>query len=179
MELNYNVSPARKFLRAFLSVFILLFSLVAFSQTEIGEQAESVRTGVTFQWFDDQDINNNGDIDDNENNRSATIESITVDSNVFNTFVVPSGYQLTRLGGNGNLDARNNRNGIFLNRTNPPFSGEVVGTSITATLDITDNNAWDDAALEAFQSANLNHYFTSNGNGDNICLLYTSPSPRD
>ncbi|WP_186439106.1 Ig-like domain-containing protein [Dokdonia sp. Hel_I_63] len=136
----------------------------------IGQQEASITQGVTFQWEDDQDVNGDNDIDNTENNRSATIQSITVGNDVFNTFVAPSGYQLTRLGGNGNIAARHSRNGIVLNRTTPPFSGEVIGTSASATFDPTDTgSAWDNAALAAFQDKNLNHYFTSNGNGQNIC----------
>ena len=68
----------------------------AFMQAQT--QSPSIQSGVTFQWEDEQDIDMDGDIDNTENNLPATIESITVGSEIFNTFVVPSSYQLTRLG---------------------------------------------------------------------------------
>ncbi|WP_064497411.1 Ig-like domain-containing protein [Dokdonia donghaensis] len=152
-----------------IGVFGVLGTFKMHSQV-LGQQEAAITQNVTFQWEDEQDVNLNGDIDNTENNRSATIQSVTVGSDVFNTFVAPSGYQLTRLGGSGNIITRHNRNGIVLNRTTPPFSGEVIGTSVSATNDPTDVvSAWDNAALAAFQDKNLNHYFTSNGNGQNIC----------
>ena len=85
---------------------IVLFTCVLFFygfsiQAQIGVQSPSIRTGVTFQWDDEQDTNNDGDIDDTENNRAASIKSITIDGNLYNNFAVPSGYQLTRLGPGG------------------------------------------------------------------------------
>ena len=121
-------------------------------------QSPSVQSGVTFNWEDIQDINDNGDISNGENNLPATIESIQIGATLYNTFVVPSNYQLTRLGPEGHDDNGIRQNGM-----------DVIGTSITATLDITDNNAWDSAAIRAFQDRNLNHYFTSSDNGANFC----------
>ncbi|MEL6823573.1 MAG: Ig-like domain-containing protein, partial [Calditrichota bacterium] len=83
---------------------------------------------------------------------------------MYNTFAVPSGYQLTRLG-----PAGHGLNGIMLN------GSEIIGTSATATMTVGDNNAWDDAAITAFADRNLNHYFTaSSGQGDDICLNFNA-----
>ncbi|WP_299685923.1 Ig-like domain-containing protein, partial [uncultured Dokdonia sp.] len=152
---------------AFALLFFSTFSAIA--QT----QAPSIQSGVTFQWSDIQDVDGNGDISGTENNRPATIQSVTVGTEVYNTFVVPSAYQLTRLGignaANGNNPNGNAHsvNGIILN------SNEVIGTSVSATQDINDTtSAWDNAAITAFQDQNLNHYFTANPNGENICLNF-------
>ena len=170
MKRKLQFTPFRSLTMLLLiGVFGVLGTFKMHSQV-LGQQETAITQNVTFQWEDEQDIDSNGDIDNTENNRSATIESITVGTDVFNTFVAPSGYQLTRLGGTGDITTRHNRNGIVLNRTTPAFTGEVIGTSASATNDPTDTgSAWDNAALAAFQDKNLNHYFTSNGNGQNIC----------
>ncbi|MFC4636652.1 Ig-like domain-containing protein, partial [Dokdonia ponticola] len=157
---NAVVAPELRMCKKMIFSAIAMMFLFSFS-VEAQTQSPSITSGVTFQWSDVQDTNNNGDIDFNENNNPATIQSITVGSEVYNTFVVPSGYQLTRLGPSGH-----NPNGIILN------GSQLIGTSSTATLPINDSNAWDNAALSAFQDKNLNHYFTSNPNGANICLNF-------
>ncbi len=143
---------------------IVLFTCVLFFygfsiQAQIGVQSPSIRTGVTFQWDNEQDTNNDGDIDDTENNRAASIKSITIDGNLYNNFAVPSGYQLTRLGPGGHGPNQVVNNGSY-----------STFNSSSATQNINDSNTWDDAAKAAFQSKNLNRYFTSNPNGRNICL---------
>ncbi|MDC7998423.1 Ig-like domain-containing protein, partial [Gilvibacter sediminis] len=145
--------------KAFFVLLVLALMAIAPSFAQIGTQSPSIRDGVTFQWSDEQDTDGNGDINSTENNNPATIESITIGSTVYNTFAVPSAYQLTRLG-----PAGHDRNNIKLNGTEP------IGTSVTATFDITDSTPWDDAALATFQDQNLNHYFeASSGQGDDIC----------
>ncbi len=127
----------------------LLFSLllawfylaIGFSQTN----APSIQTGVTFQWSDTQSVSTN----------PATIESITVNGNVYFNFGVPTGYELTQLGPAGHAT-----NNISLNSAN------VENTSASAT--------WNSTALDAFQSLNLNYYFEANGNGQNICDDFTA-----
>ncbi|GAL82616.1 VCBS precursor [Algibacter lectus] len=122
--------------------FIALLLLVSVSSfAQIGVQSTSIRENVTFQWSDEQDIDNNGDISDVENNRPATIASITVNGAVYNTFAVPSGYQLTRLGPGGHAINEIFGNGI-----------SVIKSSATATDDINDITLWDSAALETFES---------------------------
>ena len=141
---------------------LLFLGLVFVAATmQAQTQSPSVQAGVTFNWEDIQDVNGNGDIDATENNLPATIESIEISGTLYNTFVVPSNYQLTRLG-----PAGHNPNYIIQN------SGVVVGNSSTATLDITDTNAWDSAAIRAFRDRNLNHYFTANQNGANFCAPF-------
>ena len=140
------------------AIVVLLFFFNQQSFAQVGTQAPSIQSGVTFQFSDKQDGNN-------EN--PATIESITVDGVVFGALAVPSNYQLTRLGPGGE----------DLNRTRQNGAG-VIGTSETSTLDINDSNPWDDAAIAAFQDRNLNHYFESpperGGNGDDICEDFDS-----
>ncbi|NKI33325.1 Calx-beta domain-containing protein, partial [Croceivirga thetidis] len=126
------------FAQRLLSISLLVISFF-FGEKVIG-QANSIRTGVVFNWADVQ----------TNFNQSATLESIEINGTEYNTFVIPSTYELTRLG-----DAGHNANDILLN-----------GTQI-ATSSIVSN--WDNLALDAYQSLNLNHYFVSNGNGDEFC----------
>ncbi|WP_344789457.1 Ig-like domain-containing protein, partial [Postechiella marina] len=156
MKVNYLLKLAiqNKALRVMALLLLTTFSSFA----QIGVQSPSIRENVTFQWSNIQDINNDGIISATENNRPATIESITVNGAVYNTFAVPSGYQLTRLGPGGN----------FINQIIENGNGLVYNSS-SATQDTSDSNTWDDTALETFRSKNLNRYYTSNGNGDNIC----------
>ncbi|WP_052084267.1 Ig-like domain-containing protein [Dokdonia sp. MED134] len=128
---------------------IAIVAMLSCFEVSAQSQSPSITSGVTFQWEDVQ----NG-----ENNNPATIKSVTVGSEVYNTFVVPSNYQLTRLGSAGHNNNGIVRNGAFL-----------IGNSSTATLNINDSNAWDDRAIDAFQDKNLNHYFTANPNGANFC----------
>ncbi len=120
-------------------------------------QSQSINQNVTFQWSDTQNGNNNN---------PATIRSITVSGTQYNTFVVPSSYELSRLGPDGN-----NPNGIILN------SNEVVGSS--ASSNGGPNSPWNSAALAAFQSKNLNYYFTANPNGRNICKNFPATQNTD
>ncbi|MEL6989334.1 MAG: hypothetical protein AAGK97_16095, partial [Bacteroidota bacterium] len=149
---------------------ILLFTLFVGVYSVLGQtQSPSIQSGVTFQWEDIQDTNGNGNIDTAENNNPATIQSITVNGTEYNTFVVPSAYDLSRLGPSGHTP-----NGINLNGVS------IIGTSVTSTSpNNTDSNAWDDAALTAFQSKNLNHYFRANPNGRNICGNFTAAATTD
>lgn len=129
------------------SVFILLLtSTLSFGQT----QKPSVTSGVTFQWSDTQ--TNNDD--------PATISSITIDGEVYNSFAAPTSYVMTRLGPDGH-----NENEIVNN-------GTIVNNS-SANVD------WNDDALDAFQDQNLNHYFTSNDNGRNICNDFVAVATTD
>ncbi|MEM5538663.1 Ig-like domain-containing protein, partial [Olleya sp. AS48] len=120
---------------------VLLISFIAKSQT----QSPSIQSGVTFQWFDNQ----NAGI-----NNPATIKSVTVNGSVYSTFVVPTSYEMTILGPDGN-----NANKIFSN------GGTLASTS-------NDPN-WNIKALSAFQDKNLNHYFSSSSNGQNICSNFS------
>lgn len=107
--------------------------------------ASSIQSGVTFQWSDNQ----------THQNQPATIESITVNGNVYFNFGAPTGYEMTQLGPGGH-----NQNNIRLNGV------RIENTSSSPT--------WNTNALTAFQSLNLNNYFECNGNGDNICNDYTA-----
>ncbi|WP_299381255.1 Ig-like domain-containing protein, partial [uncultured Lacinutrix sp.] len=103
-------------------------------------QSPSIQTGVTFQWQEASQPNANS---------PATIKSITVDGTLYDNFVVPSSYEMTQVGPDGHI--RNlifNNGSFFANSSLPP---------------------WNAKALLAFQDLNLNHYFTSTYNGDNIC----------
>ena len=121
-------------------MFSILLSLLAF-YTGVGQtQAPSVQTGVTFQWADVQ-VNNND---------PATLNSITIDGEVFQSIAAPTSYTLTRLGPQGH-----SRNTIIQN-----------GTTVNNN---SSNPDWNADALAAFQDKNLNHYFESNHNGRDIC----------
>ncbi|MEO0570461.1 MAG: Calx-beta domain-containing protein, partial [Bacteroidota bacterium] len=128
-------------------LFLLLFLFIG---SQLYSQANSIRTGATFNWADTQPTIND----------PATIESIEINGSLYNTFVVPSSYALTRLGPGGH-----NGNDIMLN------GSEVLGTSSAPT--------WNARAIEAYQSLNLNHYFESNSNGDNFCENYSAVSTTD
>ncbi|MCF6280417.1 MAG: hypothetical protein L3J14_08730, partial [Flavobacteriaceae bacterium] len=125
---------------------LLIFSSVVNSQT----QAPSINSGVTFQWEDVQ----TGPSD------PATIKSITVDGVIYRGFVMPSQYQLTRLGPDGDF-----RNGILEN-------GLTVNNNSA-------NPNWISDATAAFQDKNLNHYFTAYKNGRNICNDFTAITTTD
>ena len=139
MKLMYfvvtNVTMASRWM-----LLLTLLALGAISAIQAQTQAPSVTTGVTFQWSDTQ----------SNNNDPATIASITINSDVYQSFTAPSSYKLTRLGPDGH-----SYNNIVENGT------ELVGTS-------SDPN-WDDYAITAFQDQNLNHYFNANRNGRDIC----------
>ena len=127
-----------------LSVFIFNVTLFCFSQT-ISGQANSIRTGVTFDWADNQSTIND----------PANLQSINIDGVDYTTFVVPSSYEMTRLGPGGD-----NQNNIWLN------GAQVVAGSNSLN--------WANEALSAYQSLNLNHYFQSDNTGANICEDYSA-----
>ncbi|MBU2951027.1 hypothetical protein KO493_09990, partial [Tamlana agarivorans] len=102
--------------------------------------ANSIKTGATFTWMSSQP--NPED--------SAILDYITIDGTEYNTFVVPTSYELSRLGFEGD-----SYNKIYKD------DNVIESTSASST--------WDSNALLAFRDHNLNHYFTSNHNGENIC----------
>ena len=145
MKNKYNCISAVSITKAmFIALFVVLPNLL------IAQQAPSIQTGVTFQWSDTQP---NGTY-------PATIESITINGQVYSTFVVPSDYELTRLGPNGhgpNHIMKNSSN--IRNGSGSPF--------------------WHDDALSAFQDKNLNHFFSASSNGREICLDFDAVDTTD
>ncbi|MBM1107958.1 gliding motility-associated C-terminal domain-containing protein [Aurantibacter crassamenti] len=123
---------------------ICVVVLLCFTQT-LSAQANSIRTGVTFNWADSQTTVND----------PANLQSINIDGVDYTTFVVPSTYEMTRLGPGGN-----SQNNIWLN------GSQVVSGS--------DDPNWVSGAISAYQSLNLNHYFQSQDNGADFCNDYTS-----
>jgi hypothetical protein len=118
---------------------LVLFVLISLGiQTEIN--AQGISSGVTFNWSDTQ--TNLSD--------PATLDFIEIDGAIYNTFVVPSTYEMTRLGPGGHSGNR-----IWENGT------QIVGASNASN--------WESEAIKAYQSINLNHYFESNNNGDSFC----------
>ncbi len=139
------------FLNALWRTKTLIFVVVLFSFIQKSHsQANSIRTGVTFNWADSQSTLSD----------SATIQSIDINGVDYNTFVVPSTYEMTRLGPGGHVE-----NNIWSN-----------GTRLIAGSD--DPN-WTSGALDAYQSLNLNHYFQSSATGDNFCEDYTAIATTD
>ncbi|MDH7912674.1 gliding motility-associated C-terminal domain-containing protein [Winogradskyella sp. SYSU M77433] len=116
----------------------------------LAQQAPSIQSGVTFQWEDTQ-----SSLSD-----PATIQSVTVNGTMYNTFVVPTSYEMTTLGPDGDY-----RNGIQLN-------GSDLGVNSSFA-------SWNTDAISAFQDKNLNHYFTSNFNGRNICSNFGAIQSTD
>lgn len=131
------------------SISVGLFAVLPFLLA--AQQSPSIQTGVTFQWSDTQDISSS---------QPATIQSVTINGTEYNTFVVPTSYEMTRLGPDGNNPNRIRLNGSF-----------VVGNSGAAN--------WNTNAITAFQDKNLNHYFTANPNGRNICLDFNATETTD
>jgi len=128
-----------------------IFVLMLLSPKSIGQtQAPSVQTGVTFQWSDIQTVDSD----------PATIFSLTIDGAIYGTFTAPSAYAMTRVGPNGHSKNRIVQNGIFVNNNSA-------------------NANWDADALAAFQDKNLNHYFTSNENGRDICSDFGAIATTD
>ena len=120
---------------------LVLFCLAVFNNKTLAQtQKNSIRTGVTFQWADTQSIPQD----------PATITSITIDSTIYASFTIPSSYVLTRLGPEGHGLNRIRENGVLVNTSSA-------------------NPDWNADAISAFQDKNLNHYFTSDRNGQNIC----------
>ncbi len=137
MKNNYNSIAS-------ITVSVLIIALFCFTQT-VNSQANSIRTGVTFNWADNQTTLSD----------PANLQSININGADYTTFVVPSSYEMTRLGPGGQ-----NQNNIWLN-----------GTQLVAG---SNSPNWSNDALDAYQSLNLNHYFQSNNAGDNICLNYAA-----
>ena len=129
-------------------LIFVLFLMIASLNAQTN--APSIQSGVTFQWSDNQ----------THQNQSATIESITVNGNVYFNFGVPTGYEMTQLGPGGHSKNKIRLNGVRI---------ELTSSSLT----------WNTNALTAFQSLNLNNYFECNGNGDNICDDYTAENTTD
>lgn len=125
---------------------ITLSGAFTYAQTN----APSIQSGVTFQWSDNQ----------TNKNHSATIESVTVNGNVYFNFGIPSGYEMTQLGPGGHWINKIRLNGVNV---------ETTSSSLT----------WNITALGAFRSLNLNYYFEANGNGDNICDDYEDEETTD
>ncbi|NHF61367.1 T9SS type B sorting domain-containing protein [Flavobacteriaceae bacterium TP-CH-4] len=135
-------SSIRSFLKA--TVFCILFFCVAIA---VNGQANSIRTGVTFNWADTQSTLND----------PATLQSIDINGVDYNTFVVPSSYEMTRLGPGGH-------------------GGNNIRLNGTLALAGSDDPDWVTQAEAAYQSLNLNHYFESQNNGDNFCNDYSAVS---
>ncbi len=132
-------------------LFIAFLVTLIFCPKSIGQtQKPSVQTGVTFQWADTQVLPTD----------PATLSSITIDGEVFQSIAAPSGYAMTRVGPDGN-----NRNSILQNGAN---------------VNNNSNNAnWPGDAIAAFQDKNLNHYFNSTYNGRDICGNFAAIATTD
>ncbi len=134
-----------------LNAYLRVLSIIGFVLYTSGSAAQSaIDSGVTFQWSDVQ----------NNTSQPATIESITINGDVFVNFVVPSGYSMVRVGPDGHNQNSIRRNGSTV------ISGSNNGT-------------WNSRALAAFQDPNLNHYFTSNQNGRSICDDFGAAATTD
>jgi len=135
MRNNYNCISVVSITKAiFIALLVILPNLLS------AQQSPSIQSGVTFQWSDTQA----------NLNEAATVESVTIGSVIYNTFVVPTSYEMTRLGPNGDEPNRIRQNGSFVGGN----SGQVN---------------WNTNAINAFQDKNLNHYFTALPNGRDIC----------
>ena len=129
-----------------LTLILIVFSSECISQT----QATSVTSGVTFQWSDTQITPND----------PATIQSITIDDQIYESFAAPTSYELTRVGPSGHNTNNIIRNGVNVN-TN---SG---------------NADWAADGLASYQDKNLNHYFHANPNGRNFCGTFATATTTD
>ncbi|MEO9503775.1 MAG: Ig-like domain-containing protein [Nonlabens ulvanivorans] len=144
MRLNF-------FCRLNLELFFTIALFFSFTISALSQsQANSIRTDVTFQWLDVQA----------NNNQPATLESITIGTEVYDIMAVPSAYELTRLGPDGH-----GRNEIR--------HGNVIINNNSSNID------WNDDALKSFQDRDLTHYFTSNHNGDDICTDFAAVATTD
>lgn len=104
--------------------------------------AQSIQSGVTFQWADTQP---NG-------NAPATLDGITVNGVTFDVLTLPSGYEMVQTSSGGSNTNRIRRGGnVELSNSNSP--------------------GWDSLALQAFSSADLNFYFEASRDSNNaqIC----------
>ncbi|WP_138432321.1 LamG-like jellyroll fold domain-containing protein [Winogradskyella algicola] len=131
------------------TIFYFLF-FGAVSSATAQTNAPSIQSGVTFQWSDIQ----------THQNHPATIESITVNGNIYFNFGVPSAYEMTQLGPAGHNINKIAKNGVRIENKS-------------------DSPTWDETALDAFQSLNLNYFFEANGNGDDICNDFISEATTD
>jgi len=145
MKLNYSLK-----INELTFCISLIFSLFAISIMNGQTQKPSIQSGVTFQWANVQ----------TNRFQPSVLESITVDGILYDIMVVPTSYELTRLGPDGH-----NRNAI------EDGSGIVSLNSSSPT--------WNADALAAFQDRDLTHYFTSNKNGDNFCSDFGNVSSTD
>jgi len=129
------------------SITTVLTTLFIFlcSVSYLNAQANSIRTGVTFNWANSQSTLND----------PANLQSISIGGVDYTTFVVPTSYELTRLGPGGHSQNNIWRDGIRI------ISGS-------------DDPNWDTGALSAYQSQDLNHYFQSQNAGDNFCGNYAA-----
>ncbi|KJD31317.1 hypothetical protein PK35_15920, partial [Tamlana nanhaiensis] len=127
--------------------FCMLIACLVFNGLVSQSNAPSIQSGVDFRWSDTQ----------NDRRDPATIQSIVVNNLVYDIYNIPSSYELTQLGVDGHAV-----NFIKNNGTN------IETTSASAS--------WNDSALSAYQDQNLNHYFISNGNGDNVCDDFSAAS---
>ncbi|MFP4846905.1 Ig-like domain-containing protein, partial [Winogradskyella sp. PE311] len=139
MRNKYNYVSMVNITKAIIIALVLIIPNLLLAQAN--SQASSIQTDVSFQWEDTQGANLNS---------SATIKSITISGLEYNTFVVPTSYEMTRLGPDGPASNRIKLNG-------PNLPGNSSGAN------------WITDATAAFQDKNLNHYFTANPNGRNIC----------
>ena len=139
MRNKYNYVSMVNITKAIIIALVLIIPNLLLAQAN--SQASSIQTDVSFQWEDTQGANLNS---------SATIKSITISGLEYNTFVVPTSYEMTRLGPDGPASNRIKLNG-------PNLPGNSSGAN------------WITNATAAFQDKNLNHYFTANPNGRNIC----------
>lgn len=131
----------------FLLLLLFLTTIVGSSEA-LAQQATAISSGVTFNWDATTPQTNQTD--------PTVIESITINGLDYDQLVVPDGYVMTQLGQQGNSNNRIRTNGST-------YAGN-------ATVDA----AWNAAALAAFQDFNLNKYFESNQNGQNICQNNTA-----
>ncbi|MDT0608430.1 Ig-like domain-containing protein, partial [Croceitalea rosinachiae] len=132
------------------SLLFTIFICFLFAGNNLFSQANSIRTGATFNWADTQ----------TNVSQPATLESIDINGTLYSSFVVPSNYEMTRLGPGGH-----GFNNIMQNGT------QIVTSS-------NDPN-WNTEALLAYQDSNLNHFFGANSNGDDFCGDYNAVATTD
>ncbi len=134
-----NVKPSC--LVRILLVSLLCLPLFWIMDTGIAE-AQSIRSGVTFQWSDNQ----------SNPSSSATLAGVTVNGVVYNALTLPSSYQMLQVGPGGHNTNHIRQNGVQIE--NSSASG-----------------SWNSNATAAFTSRNLNFKFEadSSNNNANIC----------
>ncbi|MBC2844868.1 Ig-like domain-containing protein, partial [Winogradskyella flava] len=179
MKNKYNCISVVNITKAIYMAFFVVLPSLMFAQ-----QAPSIQTGVTFEWEEVTQPNQTS---------PATIKSITINGQVYSTFVVPSDYELTRLGPDGHGPNKILKNGVTIrNGSNTNANGNAYAYGNGGNTGVgngnnnnNNNNAgdgspfWNSDALEAFQDKNLNHYFTANPNGRNICLDFDAVETTD